>query len=109
MKTSFQPNNETLIMSTDLEERLSHLRVSEITSVDPVAAVTVGDVSFEIIGWCTRENYVTIEVPVLSLHHFFGSMFPLRGTLHDHDVNIRHTVGARIKGKWHVQLFLIDV
>ena len=106
MKTLQYPTDSTLLMSDELEARVGNL-LADPTGSGPSLSIPSLFAKFDVVGWDTNENSISIHVPPRYLSEFFMGL-PLHGLVCDTAVIVSHTSAERNEGMWTVRLFLND-
>jgi len=108
MTMSNQQNSDTLIMSSELEDRLSYLREKRTDDVPKLCFIKVPgiDIPFKMIGWDIFPDYITIETPEYHLHHFFDIKDELDVSIFGATLTINNTAAVCEDGVWKVRLFI---
>jgi len=108
MKTLPPSTNETLIMSTELEDRLSYLREKKENDIPKLCFVKIPgiEISFKMIGWGMFPDCVMIESPEHCLHHFFNITEDFDAIIFDKTCSINGSSAVFESGIWKVNLFI---
>ena len=106
MKTLPPSTNETLIMSAELEDRLSYLREKRTSGKPDLCFVSVPgiDVPFKMIGWGVFPDIIIIESPEYCLHHFFDIKEAFDVSVFGSTYSINASSATHENGIWKVSL-----
>ena len=114
MKTLHQSNNESFLVSDELEGRLSHLVHSDLPK-DMMCTITLSEepTKFSILGWDTDPTdwysthvSVVVEIGRTLIHHFFNRREPLGVEIFGHDYEVIRTDAWLDGGIWKARLYL---
>tara|TARA_R110000803_G_scaffold203290_2_gene268772 strand:+ start:894 stop:1193 length:300 start_codon:yes stop_codon:yes gene_type:complete len=95
-------------MSAELEDRIGNL-VEEVPAGSGLQlSIPSLFETFDVVGWDTVDNSVSIHVPAKHLIEFFRGL-PLHGLMCESAIVASHTSAEYDEGVWTVHLFLNDM
>jgi len=95
-------------MSEGLEDRVGNLLVEEPIGSGLQLSIPSLFATFDVVGWDTFDNSVSIRVPARHLIEFFRGL-PLHGLMCESAIVASHTSAEHNEGVWTVHLFLNDM
>lgn len=94
-------------MSEELENRVGNL-LEESTGTGLQLSIPSLFASFDVVGWDTIDNSISIHSPARHLIQFFRDL-PLHGLVCESAIVANHTNAECNEGVWTVRLFLNDM
>ena len=95
-------------MSEGVEDRVGNLLAEEPAGSGLQLSIPSLFATFDVVGWDTVDNSVSIHVPAKHLIEFFRGL-PLHGLMCESAIVASHTSAEYDEGVWTVHLFLNDM